>query len=281
LNGLRLGLTVKFAASTDAPKSISLHESVFRDQSIFKVSMRRSLFSIPLVLLCIPAIFPLLAQMPSIPKLPGLGSGTSSAAGLSDSKIASGLKEALSVGTEKAVKLVDHPGGYLDNQAIKILLPSNLRPVETALRGAGQGPKLDGFIASMNHAAESAAPEAEKIFADAVTAMTIDDARKLLNGGDTSITDYFKSKTSASLTAAFRPHVEQAMQANGVTQQYDALAGQIPAVPFMKTSTLDINSYVVGKALDGLFYMLGQQEKEIRTNPEARTTGLLKEVFGK
>jgi hypothetical protein len=228
--------------------------------------MRRSLFQVPVVLLSSLFILPLQAQMPSIPKLP---------------KIASGLKEALSVGTQKAVKLVDHPGGYLDNQAIKILLPSNLRPVEAALRGAGQGPKLDGFIASMNHAAESAAPEAEKIFADAVTAMTIDDARKLLNGGDTSITEYFKSKTSASLTAAFRPHVEQAMQANGVTQQYDALAGQIPAVPFMKSSTLDIDSYVVGKALDGLFYMLGQQEKEIRTNPAARTTGLLKEVFGK
>lgn len=243
--------------------------------------MHRSLLHPPVFLLSIMAILPVQAQIPSIPKLPGLGSGTTSAAGLSDSKIALGLKEALSVGTQKAVKRVDHPGGYLDNQAIKILLPSNLRPVESALRGAGQGPKLDGFIASMNQAAESAAPEAEKIFADAVTAMTIDDARKLLNGGDTSITEYFKSKTSAALTAAFRPHVEKAMQANGVTQQYDSLAGQIPAVPFMKSSTLDIHTYVIEKALGGLFYMLGQQEKEIRTNPAARTTGLLKEVFGK
>jgi hypothetical protein len=95
--------------------------------------------------------------------------------------------------------------------------------------------------------------------------MTFDDARKLLNGKNTAITDYFREKTSASLTTAFRPHVEKAMQTNGVTQQYDALAGQIPAMPFMKSSALDINSYVVGKALDGLFYMLGQQEKEIRT----------------
>jgi len=214
-----------------------------------------------------------------MPQIPGLGAASSS--GLSDTKIASGLKEALSVGTQKAVKLVDHPGGYLDNQAIKILLPSNLRPVESILRSAGQGPKIDEFVASMNHAAESAAPEAEKIFADAVTAMTIDDARKLLNGKDTAITDYFREKTSASLTAAFRPHVEKAMQANGVTQQYDALAGKIPAMPFAKSSSLDIDNYVVSKALDGLFYMLGQQEKAIRTNPAARSTALLKQVFGK
>jgi hypothetical protein len=241
--------------------------------------MSRSQFRMTVLLFSGLLISPLHAQMPSMPQIPGLGGGA--AAGLSDTKIASGLKDALSVGTKKAVTLVDHPGGYLDNQAIKILLPSNLRPVESALRGAGQGPKIDGFIASMNHAAESAAPEAEKIFADAVTSMTIDDARKLLNGKDTAITDYFREKTSASLTAAFRPHVEAAMQVNGVTQQYDALRGQIPAMPFMKSPTLDINSYVVGKALDGLFYMLGQQEKEIRTNPAARSTALLKQVFGK
>jgi hypothetical protein len=191
------------------------------------------------------------------------------------------LKEALSVGTQKAVRLVDKPGGYLDNEAIKILLPQNLRPVEKALRAAGQGPKIDEFIASMNHAAESAAPEAEKIFGNAVKEMTIDDARRLLNGGDTSITEYFKSKTSTELATAFRPHVEAAMNKNGVTQQYEALASQAPKLPFMNSSSMNINTYVVNKALDGLFYMLGQQEKEIRTNPAARSTALLKQVFGR
>jgi hypothetical protein len=224
------------------------------------------------------AVLPALTAQNPLSQLGGLGKlGNAS---LSDSTIASGLKQALSVGTEKAVKQVDHPGGYLDNQAIKILLPKDLRPVEGALRGAGQGPKIDDFVASMNHAAESAAPAAEKIFADAVTAMTIDDARKLLNGGDTSITEYFKSKTTTQLTEAFRPHVEEAMNANGVTQQYQALVGKVPAMPFMKSQSLDINGYVIGQALDGLFYMLGQQEKEIRHNPAARSTGLLKEVFG-
>jgi hypothetical protein len=222
----------------------------------------------------------LYAQFPQMPQIPGLGGKANSASGLNDAQIGSGLKEALSVGTQKAVRLVDKPGGYLDNEAIKILLPQSLRPVEKVLRGMGQGPKIDEFVASMNHAAESAAPEAEKIFGDAVKAMTIDDARRLLNGGDTSITDYFKSKTSAELATAFRPHVEAAMNKNGVTQQYQQLVGQVPKMPFGNSSSMDINTYVVNKALDGLFYMLGQQEKEIRTNPAARTTALLKQVFG-
>jgi hypothetical protein len=219
-------------------------------------------------------------------KMPSLQGPTSNTgglgAGLDDSQIASGLKEALSVGTKKAVTLVDHPGGYLENQAIKILLPKNLQPVERMARGAGQGPKIDDFVASMNHAAESAAPEAESIFAAAVKDMSIDDARKLLNGGDTSITDYFKSKTSAELATAFRPHVEAAMKANGVTEKYDALQAQAPKISFLGGggSGFDINKYVVDKALDGLFYMLAQQEKDIRSNPAARTTGLLKSVFG-
>ena len=231
-----------------------------------------------LALISCLAFAPLLAEA-QLPKIPSFG-GSSAGSGLPDTQIASGLKDALSVGTEKAVKLVAQPGGYLENQAIKILLPQSLRPVEKGLRAAGQGPKIDDFVASMNHAAESAAPEAEKIFAGAVREMTIDDARKLLNGGDTSITEYFKSKTSAELTTAFRPHVEKAMEQNGVTQQYQALAGQAPQLPFMNSGKFDINSYVVSKALDGLFYMLGEQEKQIRTNPAARSTALLKQVFG-
>lgn len=215
-----------------------------------------------------------------LPQIPGLGKSRAGA-GLSDAQIGSGLKEALAVGTQKAVKQVARPGGYLENKAIKILLPQSLKPVETGLRAIGQGPKVDEFIASMNHAAESAAPEAAGIFGNAVRAMTIDDARRLLTGGNTSITDYFKEKTSAQLTTAFRPHVEKAMAANGVTQRYNALLGQAPQLPFLKSPKLDINSYVVGKALDGLFYMLGEQEKEIRTNPAARTTELLRKVFGR
>jgi Protein of unknown function (DUF4197) len=213
-------------------------------------------------------------------QIPGFGGKANHVVGLDDAMIGSGLKEALSVGTQKAVRLVGKPGGYMDNEAIKILVPQNLRTVEKVARGMGQGARVDEFVASMNHAAENAAPEAEMIFAQAVTEMTIDDARKLLNGGDTSITDYFKSKTSTRLAVAFRPHVEAAMSRNGVTQQYQALVGPMSWVSFGNGSSMDINAYVVNKALDGLFYMLGQQEKEIRTNPAARTTALLKQVFG-
>ncbi len=199
---------------------------------------------------------------------------------LSDTTIASGLKEALFVGTKNAVNLVDEPGGYLNNQAIKILLPKDLQTVEGMLRSAGQGPKIDSFVASMNHAAESAAPAAEQLFADALTAMAIDDARKLLNGSDTSITAYFKAKTAHQLAMAFRPSVERAMAENDVTKQYQELIADLPQLPFMKSSSLGINTYVVNQALNGLFYMLAQQEKDIRQNPSARSTPLLKEVFG-
>jgi hypothetical protein len=222
----------------------------------------------------------LIAQNSSLPQLGDLGRLAGNAT-LSDTKIASGLKQALSVGTKKAVSLVDKPGGYLDNQAIKIVLPKSLQPAEGLLRSAGQGPKIDGFIVSMNHAAESAAPAAEQIFADAVTAMSIDDARKLLNGGDTSITEYFKVKTSTQLATAFRPSVEKAMNENEVTQQYQGLTGNLPQLPFMKSSPFDIDTYVVNQALNGLFYMLAQQERDIRHNPAARSTALLKDVFGR
>jgi len=228
-------------------------------------------------ILCLLSL-PVSAQI-QLPQISGLGKSRAGA-GLNDAQIGSGLKEALAVGTQKAVKQVARPGGYLENKAIKILLPQSLHPVETGLRAIGQGPRIDDFIASMNHAAETAAPEAAGIFGNAVRAMTIDDARKLLTGGNTSITDYFKEKTSAQLSVAFRPHVEKAMAANGVTQKYNALQGQAPQLPFMKSSKMDINSYVVGKALDGLFYELGEQEKQIRTNPAVRTTDLLRKVFG-
>lgn len=225
------------------------------------------------------------AAYAQFPRIPGItaprNGGNNTANGLSDAEVGSGLKEALSVGTERAVKQVARPGGYLDDAVIKILLPQNLRPVERVLRTAGQGARIDDFIASMNHAAEAAAPEAAKVFGEAIRSMTIDDARLLLAGGDTSITDFFKRKTSAELTVAFRPHVEEAMHTNGVSRQYNELMGQMPRIPFMKQQTFDINSYVVTKALDGLFYVLAQQEKEIRTNPVARTTALLKAVFAR
>ena len=202
-------------------------------------------------------------------------------AGLSDTKIASGLKEALRVGAQNAVKLTGRPNGYFGNEAIKILLPKQLRPLDKPLRALGYGPKIDGFVLSMNRAAEAAAPSAKKIFEDAILSMSFDDARKILTGGDTAATDYFKAKTTPQLTVAFRPIVEKTMAQNGVTQQYKQIAAQAQSIPFMKSQSLDITNYVVSSALDGLFYELGQEERKIRKDPAAQTTSLLKQVFGR
>ena len=207
----------------------------------------------------------------------GLGSRDNS----SDARTASGLKEALQIGTDHAVDLTGRQDGYFKNEAIKILLPGKLRTAEKGLRLAGMGGKLDEFELSMNRAAEKAAPAARGIFKQALTAMTFDDARRILTGGDTSATEYFKSRTSDKLRTAFRPAVESAMANTGVVMQYKQLTSGLASLPFGKNANFDITEYVVGKALDGLFFMLGQEEKKIRTNPAAQITPLLKEVFGK
>jgi len=216
------------------------------------------------------------AQLEELEKRAGLGN----ASGLTDSKVASGLKEALRVGAENSVKLTGKTDGYFKNEAIKILMPGNLRPLEKGLRAMGFGPKIDAFILSMNRSAEAAAPAAKKIFTDAILEMSFADARKILSGGDTAATDYFKSKTSERLTTAFRPFVEKTMSENGVMKQYKGLTEQYQSIPFAKSESFDVNKYVVEKALDGLFHELAEQEREIRKNPAARTTSLLKEVFG-
>jgi len=198
-----------------------------------------------------------------------------------DAKIGAALKQALQVGTENAVKLTGKTDGYFTNKAIKILMPEKLRTVERGLRTAGYGPEVDKLVLSMNRAAERAAPEAKKIFWDAIGTMSIDDAQRILNGTPTAATDYFKDKTSASLTLAFRPIVDRAMDEVGTARQYNDLLGQAKAIPFLKTENYDLDRYVVGKALDGLFHVVGDEERKIRTDPAARVTDLLKQVFAK
>ena len=227
--------------------------------------------------LVLPAA-PVSAQVDQL--LRGLG-GLVPQSGLTDAKVASGLKEALQIGTQNTVNLTGKTDGYFRNQAIKILMPEKLQTLESGLRAIGYGPKVDEFILSMNRAAERAAPSARQIFWDAIGAMTFDDAQKILKGGDTAATEYFRRKTSDRLTAAFRPIVERATNEVGVTRQYKDLVGRYQSIPFAKSESLDVDQYVVGKALDGLFHVLGEEEKKIRTNPAARVTDLLKEVFGK
>jgi hypothetical protein len=206
--------------------------------------------------------------------------GGEKGSGLSDVKIGSGLKEALQIGTENAVSFTGKKDGYFMNQAIKILMPEKLRTFEKGLRAVGYGPQVDEFVLSMNRSAEKAAPFAKQIFWDAIRAMTFEDVKKILSGNDTAATDYFKGKTTSNLTDVFKPIVSNAMNEVGVTRQYKELVGRYESIPFVKKESYDLDQYVVTKALDGLFHMVGEEEAKIRKNPTARTTDLLKEVFG-
>ena len=187
--------------------------------------------------------------------------GLSGSAGLSNDKIISGLKEALEVGTENTVQLTGSMGGYLKNEAIKILLPEKLQSMDKALRMVGFGPQIDEFVVSMNRAAEQAAPLAKPIFKEAVSEMTFEDGKKILNGGDTAATDYFKEKTKGKLAEAFKPKVTQAMDQVGVVVQYESLVGRFTSLPFVNAEQFDLDNYVVGKSLDGLFHTLAQEEQ--------------------
>ena len=203
---------------------------------------------------------------------------------------AAGLKEALTTGTADAVSALGKPGGYFSNPAVKIQLPKNFQMVATALRGMGYGPQIDQLVKSMNDAAEAAAPKAQPIFVNAIQTMSISDAQQIVAKGGHSATDYFQRKTTPELTTAFTPIVKQTMEQNQVTKQYDDLMGKYSSGAMGNLGSmlgghgaapnLDINSYVVRKSLDGLFYMVGQEEVKIRTNPAAQVTPLLKQVFG-
>jgi hypothetical protein len=200
---------------------------------------------------------------------------------LSNGDIVAGLKEALEIGTTDTVDLTGKVDGYFGNAAIKILMPKQLQQVDQGLRLLGQGEKIDELVLGMNRAAEKAAPAAKDIFWGAIKEMSFDDARRILSGGDTAATDYFRAKTTDTLTAAFRPVVDDAMKEVGVVRQYEQLLGAYQSVPFASSlPSFDIEAYVVGKALDGLFLVLGEQEKKIRTDPAAQVTALLKKVFG-
>lgn len=220
------------------------------------------------------------AQLDDILKKAGDTLSGHSTAGLSNDKIVAGLKEALQVSTGKAVALTGKPDGFLKNQAIKILLPPKLQTVGKGMRMLGMGASVDELEVGMNRAAEQATPEAKAIFIAAVKKMSFDDARKILSGSDTAATEYFKRTSSQDLTTAFSPIVQRSMEHVGVVQQYDHVLASAPGGSAL-AGQFDLNKYVVGKTLDGLFLMLGEEEKKIRKDPAAQTTALLKEVFGK
>lgn len=207
------------------------------------------------------------------------GAAGSAAAPLSEGDIADGLREALATGAWRAVRRVGVPGGFWENRDLQIPLPENLRKAEKALRALGQGKVVDEFHLSLNRAAEAAAPEALPIFRTAIQSITLADARQILQGPPTAATTYFRGKTSVLLTTRFKPIVMQATSTVGATRRYKELVGKVERyVPNFKAQDLD--AYVTERALAGLFYQLGEEEKRIRRDPGARTTELLQRVFG-
>jgi hypothetical protein len=219
--------------------------------------------------------------LPQLPGLIDLQQGPAAVGGLDDPTIASGLKEALSIGTKNAVGLVSRLNGYFGNDVIKILLPDKVRQAAEILGKLGYQMQVDEFIQSMNRAAEKAAPKAASHFADAIRSMSIEDARKILGGNDRAATDYFQSRTYDQLYDAFKPTISESMSQVKVTRAYQAMIGKIPVFSLVKPDSVDLDRHVTTKALDGLFHMVGEEEAKIRANPVARTTDLLKKVFAK
>ena len=158
---------------------------------------------------------------------------------------------------------------------------AKIQKVADVARAAGYQKQVDEFVLSMNRAAEAAAPLASRYFGDAIRDMTLQDVQGILRGGDTAATDFFSSKTRDKLYAAFKPTVAQKVNEVGATRAYKDMMGRYEKVPLMGSQSLDLDDYVTNKSLDGLFHVVAEEERKIRTNPAARTTDLLKTVFGK
>jgi len=191
-----------------------------------------------------------------------------------------GLKEALDIGTRKAVASVSKENGYFGNMKIKIPVPEKLEDAEKLLRKVGMDDHVDEFVLSMNRAAEKAAPQAVDIFVGAIREMTVVDAYGIVKGDETAATSYCRDKTSDDLYGLFRPVVTDSMAQVGVVRSYKRMMKKYNSIPFVKKIEVDVEDYVTDEALEGLFFMVGEEEKKIRKDPAARVTTLLREVFG-
>ena len=200
---------------------------------------------------------------------------------LTNSEMITALKEALNKGTRFAIDKLGRAGGFMDNSQVRIPMPESLVWVEKSLRSVGQDQMADEFVTTMNRAAEQAVPEAAAIFGEAIQEMSVEDAKSILSGPDDAATRYFRTHTEAALREKMRPIVTRATEKAGVTSTYKRMmtsAGGLTS--FLPKEAKDMDSYVTGKTLDGLFLMIAEEEKKIRENPLDRSTELMKKVFG-
>ncbi len=198
--------------------------------------------------------------------------------GLSPTEIVSGLKEALTIGTQNGTNTLSQVNGFFGDAVIKVLMPPEAQKVESTLRSVGFGNLVDNAILSMNRAAEDAAKSAAPIFVNAIQQMTIADAYSILKGGDFAATNYFKDKTTAALTQAFSPVINNSLQKVDATKYWKDIFTTYNRFSNKPVNT-DLGAYVTQKAIDGIFYEIGLEEQKIRQDPAARVTDLLKKVF--
>ncbi|MBU0587904.1 MAG: DUF4197 domain-containing protein [Gammaproteobacteria bacterium] len=199
---------------------------------------------------------------------------------LTDGDATKGLKLALEKSALAAVGLLGKTDGFLGNEKVRIPLPGYLEDAAQMLRTFGQGQRLDELITAMNRAAEAAVPMAKELLVGTVKAMNVEDAKKILSGGETSVTSFFAEKTRDSLGMKFLPIVTRATQKVGLAQKYNEVAGKIAGFGLMKKEDANIEQHVTGKSLDGLYFMIGEEEKKIRRDPVGTGSALLKKVFG-
>ena len=199
---------------------------------------------------------------------------------LTNQDAVSGLKAALEKGSGAAVDVLGRTDGFFGNSAVKIPLPDSLKKYEKLMRNLGMGKYADELILTMNRAAEAAVPEAKTLFVDSIKKMTVQDAKGILTGGPTSGTDYFKRTTSEQLRAKFLPIVKQATAKVKLADSYNRYAQKGAQFGLVKKEQANLDDYVTQKALDGLYYMVGEEEKKIRQNPVQAGSDIIKKVFG-
>ena len=210
-----------------------------------------------------------------------LGAGPSAlAAGITESDAALGVRAALERGAASAVALLGKSGGFLDNPKVRIQLPGFLNEAAKVLKYTGQQKRIDELVTAMNRAAEVAVPQAKALLVNAVKAMSVEDGKQILTGGDNSVTRFFADKTRAALSVTFLPIVTKATEKVSLADKYNAVAGKAAGLGLVGKDDANIQQYVTGKALDGLYLMIGEEERKIRKDPIGTGSAILQKVFG-
>ena len=202
------------------------------------------------------------------------------AADITEGDAAAGIRAALERGASSAVSLLGRSGGFLDNPKVRIQLPGYLNDAAKVLKFTGQQARVDELVTAMNRAAEQAVPQAQVLLVNAVKSMSVDDGRKILTGGENSATQFFETKTREPLSVKFLPIVTKATEKVSLADKYNKVAGRGASIGLLTKDQANIQSYVTGKALDGLFLMIGEEERKIRQDPVGTGSAILKKVFG-